>query len=191
MIKVTTLKIPELKVIEPEIFMDERGYFFESFNQKDFKKTLGLDINFVQDNQSRSSLGVIRGLHFQIDPFGQGKLVRVLSGEVFDVAVDLRRNSKTFANWVGLFLSDENKKQLWIPPGFGHGFLTLSEEAEVQYKTTNYWNKDYEISLNFSDKELNITLPTEDINPEKIQQSFKDINSKNLEELLKNDKLFI
>ena len=159
MIKVTTLKIPELKVIEPEIFMDERGYFFESFNQKDFKKSLGLDINFVQDNQSKSSLGVIRGLHFQIDPFGQGKLVRVLSGEVFDVAVDLRRNSKTFANWVGLFLSDENKKQLWIPPGFAHGYMATSKEAIFSYKVTKYYSKAHEVVINPCDEKLAINWP--------------------------------
>lgn len=157
--RVKALKIPELKLIEPEVFKDERGYFFESFNQKDFKKSLGLDINFVQDNQSKSSLGVIRGLHFQIDPFGQGKLVRVLSGEVFDVAVDLRKNSKTFAKWVGLYLSNENKKQLWIPPGFAHGFMATSKEAIFSYKVTNYYSKKHEVVINPYDKILSISWP--------------------------------
>ena len=123
MINIISTKIPDLKIIEPQIFEDDRGYFFESFNLKKFNDMLNLNINFVQDNHSKSLYGVLRGLHYQSPPFEQGKLVRVISGEVFDVAVDLRKNSNTYGNWYGLFLSDKNKKQLWIPPGFAHGFL--------------------------------------------------------------------
>ena len=122
MINIISTKIPDLKIIEPQIFEDDRGYFFESFNLKKFNDMLNLNINFVQDNHSKSLYGVLRGLHYQSPPFEQGKLVRVISGEVFDVAVDLRKNSNTYGSWYGLFLSAKNKKQLWIPPGFAHGF---------------------------------------------------------------------
>lgn len=185
------IKLEGLLLLQPKIYSDERGFFFESWNQREFNYLIGNNISFKQDNHSKSKKGVLRGLHFQLKPYEQGKLVRCSRGRIYDIAVDLRIKSSTFAEWVGIELNDFNQSQLWIPPGFGHGFLTLSEEAEVQYKATHYWNKDYEISLNFNDKDLNITLPIQDINPEKIKQSFKDTNSKNLEELLKNDKLFI
>ena len=185
------IKIEGLLLIEPEIYFDERGFFFESWNQRKFDGLVGENIIFKQDNHSKSKKGVLRGLHYQLPPYEQGKLVRCSSGSIYDVAVDLRQSSSTFGEWVGIELNDHNQTQFWIPSGFGHGFLTLSQEAEVQYKTTNYWNKDYEISLNFNDKDLNICLPIEDKNLEIIQQSFKDSSSKNLSELTNNDKIFI
>jgi dTDP-4-dehydrorhamnose 3,5-epimerase len=133
--KIKALNIPEVILIEPTVFEDERGFFFESFNEASFKKSLNLDIKFIQDNHSKSSKGVLRGLHFQTDPFAQAKLVRVVHGEIFDVAVDLRKNSKNFGKWVGEIISDKNKRQLWIPEGFAHGFITLSDSADVIYKT--------------------------------------------------------
>ena len=135
--KITDSKIIDVKVIEPNVFEDERGFFFESFNHKKFEDAIGYNINFVQDNHSKSSIGVLRGLHYQLPPHAQGKLVRVIQGEVFDVAVDIRKTSSTFGQWVGETLSAENKKQLWVPEGFAHGFITLSETAEFIYKTTN------------------------------------------------------
>lgn len=157
--KVTSLKIPDVKIIEPELFKDERGYFFEAFNQKNFNQLFNLDLTFVQDNQSKSLRGVLRGLHFQHEPYSQGKLVRVISGEVFDVAVDLRTDSLTYGKWVGEYLSDVNKKQLWIPSGFAHGFLTISDKAEFLYKTTNFYNKNSEITIRYDDLDLDIKWP--------------------------------
>jgi dTDP-4-dehydrorhamnose 3,5-epimerase len=147
--------IPEVLVIEPKVFGDERGFFFESFNQQKFEKLTGIKTRFVQDNHSRSEKNVLRGLHYQIkNP--QGKLVRVISGEVFDVAVDLRKSSATFGKWVGVFLSGENKRQLWIPEGFAHGFVVTSECAEFLYKTTDYWSPEYERTIKWDDPTLNI-----------------------------------
>lgn len=157
--KITSLNIPDLKIIEPKVFNDERGYFFESFNQEKFNKYLDCDYKFLQDNQSKSSMGVIRGLHYQREPFSQGKLVRVLSGEVYDVALDIRRNSKNFGQWQGIYLSDRNKKQLWIPPGFAHGFMTISDEAILAYKVTEYFNEKYEAVIKYDDDFLSITWP--------------------------------
>jgi dTDP-4-dehydrorhamnose 3,5-epimerase len=155
---VTPTKISDLLVIEPKVFNDDRGFFFESFNERDFFKSTGIKTNFVQDNHSQSSRGVLRGLHYQLKQT-QGKLVRVIRGSVFDVAVDLRQSSKTYGEWVGLELSAENKKQLWIPPGFAHGFLTTSGEAEFLYKTTDYWHASSEQCLLWSDPVLNIKWP--------------------------------
>ena len=149
----------DVKVIEPTIFHDERGFFFESFNQKKFKEAVGYNVTFVQDNHSKSQKGVLRGLHFQLPPYTQGKLVRVIKGEVFDVAVDIRKSSPTFGQWVGYLLSADNKKQLWIPEGFAHGFLTLSESAEFLYKTTNYYAKNYERTIHWDDSSLCISWP--------------------------------
>ena len=163
MINIISTKIPDLKIIEPQIFEDDRGYFFESFNLKKFNDMLNLNINFVQDNHSKSLYGVLRGLNYQSPPFEQGKLVRVLSGEVFDVAVDLRKNSNTYGSWYGLFLSAKNKKQLWIPPGFAHGFLVTSTSAEFFYKTTQFYNKDHEECIIYNDSVLNIQWPILDI----------------------------
>lgn len=157
--KVTTLKIPDIKLIEPEIFEDERGSFFESFNQREFNKSLGVDVSFVQDNHSKSKEGVLRGLHYQIPPFSQGKLVRVISGKVFDVALDIREKSSTYGEWVSHILSAENKKQLWIPQGFAHGFLTLSNEADFLYKTTNFYSKKHERVIHFANNPFKIEWP--------------------------------
>jgi len=157
--KVTDTKIPDVKIIEPTVFEDERGYFFESFNHKKFEEAIGREVSFVQDNHSKSVKGVLRGLHYQLPPHAQGKLVRVVQGEVFDVAVDIRKSSPTFGKWVGETLSAENKKQLWIPEGFAHGFLTLSDTAEFLYKTTDYFVKEYERSILWSDANINIPWP--------------------------------
>jgi dTDP-4-dehydrorhamnose 3,5-epimerase len=147
-------------VIEPKVFGDERGFFFESFNEKKFSELTGASVNFVQDNHSKSSKKVLRGLHYQIKQ-PQGKLVRVTSGEVFDVAVDIRKSSSTFGQWFGIILSAENKKQLWIPEGFAHGFVTLSDTAEFLYKTTDYWAPEYERSIIWNDPSIGIQWPIE------------------------------
>ena len=157
--KVTDTKIPDVKVIEPTIFEDERGYFFESFNHKKFEEAIGREVSFVQDNHSKSVKGVLRGLHYQLPPHAQGKLVRVVQGEVFDVAVDIRKSSPTFGQWVAEVLSAGNKKQLWIPEGFAHGFLTLSDTAEFLYKTTDYYAKECERSIRWNDQTLRIEWP--------------------------------
>ena len=157
--KVTDTKIPDVKIIEPMVFEDERGFFFESFNHKKFEETIEREITFVQDNHSKSSKGVLRGLHYQLPPHAQGKLVRLVQGEVFDVAVDVRKTSPTYGQWVGETLSAENKKQLWIPEGFAHGFLTLSNTAEFLYKTTDYYSTEAERAIIWSDEILSITWP--------------------------------
>jgi len=157
--KVTQTKLAGVLVIEPRVFGDERGFFFESFNQRAFDEAAGAHVDFVQDNHSKSSRNVLRGLHYQLPPKAQGKLVRVVQGEVFDVAVDLRKNSKTFGHWVGEILSAENKKQLWIPAGFAHGFLTLSETAEFLYKTTDYYSPAHERCIRWDDAQLAIDWP--------------------------------
>ncbi len=156
--KVTPLDIPGLCLIEPRVFGDARGFFFESFNQQQFNDLVGGNVVFVQDNHSRSVKNVLRGLHYQVVR-PQGKLVRVVQGEVFDVAVDIRRSSPTFGRWTAETLSAENKKQLWIPEGFAHGFMVLSETAEFLYKTTDYYAPEHERSLLWSDPALNIDWP--------------------------------
>jgi dTDP-4-dehydrorhamnose 3,5-epimerase len=155
---VTKTKLPEVLILEPKVFGDERGFFFESFNQRDFQQCTGLDVNFVQDNHSKSSQGVLRGLHYQIH-HPQGKLVRVTQGAVFDVAVDIRKSSPNFGKWVGVELSAYNNRQLWVPPGFAHGFLVTSETAEFLYKTTDYWYPKYERSLLWCDPAIDIQWP--------------------------------
>ncbi len=155
---VTPSALPGVLILEPKVFGDARGFFFESFNARDFARCTGLDVPFVQDNHSKSAKGVLRGLHYQIE-HAQGKLVRVTQGEVFDVAVDMRRSSPHFGQWVGVRLSSDNKRQLWIPPGFAHGFLVLSETAEFLYKTTDYWYPEFERSLLWSDPTLGIDWP--------------------------------
>ena len=152
--------IKEVKIIEPTVYEDERGFFFESFNQKIFETIIGRKVEFVQDIHSKSARGVLRGLHYQLAPHAQGKLVRVVKGEVFDVAVDIRQSSRTFGDWVGVNLSAENKKQLWIPKGFAHGFLALSKTAEFLYKTTAYYSRDHERVIKWNDERLNILWPT-------------------------------
>lgn len=155
------LSIPDVILFTPRVFGDERGFFFESFNQAAFEALSGLSCAFVQDNHSKSQAGVLRGLHYQLPPKAQGKLVRVVQGEVFDVAVDIRKQSPTFGQWVGARLSSENNQQLWIPEGFAHGFLTLSETAEFLYKTTNFYDPAYERCIAWNDVDLNIQWPLE------------------------------
>ena len=161
--KVTPLSIPDVLLIEPQVFGDDRGFFYESFNQNKFEEAMGKKINFVQDNHSKSVKGVLRGLHYQLTPKAQGKLVRVIQGEVFDVAVDLRQSSPTFGKWVGEILSGDNKRQLWIPEGFAHGFLTLSDTAEFLYKTTDFYSKDHEEAIQWNDKTIGIDWPIKEV----------------------------
>jgi dTDP-4-dehydrorhamnose 3,5-epimerase len=153
--KVIKTEIPDVLIIEPKVFGDERGFFYESFNKKNFEEAAGVTVEFVQDNHSKSSKGVLRGLHYQIkNP--QGKLVRVTYGKVFDVAVDIRRSSKYFGKWVSAELSAENKKQMWVPQGFAHGFVVLSDTAEFLYKTTDYYSPEYERCIRWDDADLSI-----------------------------------
>jgi dTDP-4-dehydrorhamnose 3,5-epimerase len=175
--KVTSLSIPDILLIEPEVFGDDRGFFFESFNQNKFEEAIGKKVNFVQDNHSKSLKGVLRGLHYQLTPMAQGKLVRVIQGEVFDVAVDLRKSSLTFGKWVGEVLSADNKKQIWIPEGFAHGFVTLSDTADFLYKTTNFYSKEYERTINWNDKTIGISWPIKDVSlsaKDELAQSFEE-----------------
>jgi dTDP-4-dehydrorhamnose 3,5-epimerase len=157
-ITVTATALPEVKIIEPKVFGDARGFFYESFNGREFAELVEAGVEFVQDNHSRSAKGVLRGLHYQIE-HAQGKLVRVVEGEVFDVAVDIRRSSPNFGKWVGVTLSTENHRQLWVPPGFAHGFVVLSESAQFLYKTTDYWFPEHERSLVWNDPEIGIEWP--------------------------------
>lgn len=167
---VISTDIPDVKIVEPKVFGDDRGFFFESFNQKVFAEQTGVTADFVQDNHSKSVRGVLRGLHYQIQQ-PQGKLVRVCAGEVFDVAVDIRQNSPYFGKWVGCLLSAENKRQLWVPPGFAHGFLVLSDMAEFLYKTTDYYAPQYERSIRWNDPEIGIDWPLDGI---EVKLSAKD-----------------
>ncbi|MDR5780171.1 dTDP-4-dehydrorhamnose 3,5-epimerase [Caballeronia sp. LZ065] len=161
-IQVTATALPEVKIIEPKVFGDARGFFYESFNAREFAEHVEAGVDFVQDNHSRSAKGVLRGLHFQIQ-HAQGKLVRVVEGEVFDVAVDIRKSSPNFGKWVGVRLSADNKRQLWVPPGFAHGFYVTSESAEFLYKTTDYWFPEHERSLLWNDPALGIDWPVEGV----------------------------
>ena len=169
--------IKELLILKPKINSDERGYFFESWNQKEFNEILGKEISFVQDNHSCSLIGVLRGLHFQISPKSQGKLVRCTKGSIFDVAVDIRKNSSTFSEWIGIELNEENKYQLWIPEGFAHGFLTLTDIAEVQYKTSNFYSKRDERSIRWNDPQLRIEWPLLKLNGQQVSLSNKDLEA--------------
>ena len=162
--KVTPTAIPDVLIIEPKVFGDARGFFYESFNQKAFNEATGTDYQFVQDNHSRSTKGVLRGLHYQIQQ-PQGKLVRVVRGAVFDVAVDIRKSSPTFGKWVGVELSEENHKQLWVPPGFAHGFVALSDVADVIYKTTDYYASQHERCIAWNDPDLAIRWPLQGETP--------------------------
>jgi dTDP-4-dehydrorhamnose 3,5-epimerase len=157
-IQVTATALPEVKIIEPKVFGDARGYFYESFNAREFAEQVEAGVEFVQDNHSRSAKGVLRGLHYQIQ-HAQGKLVRVVEGEVFDVAVDIRKSSPNFGKWVGVNLSAENHRQLWVPPGFAHGFVVLSESAQFLYKTTDYWYQAHERSILWNDADIGIEWP--------------------------------
>lgn len=158
-------EIPEVLIFEPKVFSDGRGFFMESFNQKVFEEAVSRKIEFVQDNHSKSTKGVLRGLHYQVEPYAQGKLVRCIAGEVFDVAVDIRKDSETFGKWVGVNISSENKRQLWIPEGFAHGFLVLSDSADFLYKTSNYYSPIHERGIVWNDPTININWP---INIDKI-----------------------
>jgi dTDP-4-dehydrorhamnose 3,5-epimerase len=160
----TPTAIPDVLIIQPKVFGDDRGWFFESFNENEFSAAVGQKVTFVQDNHSLSKKGVLRGLHYQMEQT-QGKLVRVAKGSVYDVAVDLRQSSSTFGRWTGVELSAENKKQMWIPKGFAHGFLVLSDEAEFLYKTTDYWHAASEQCLAWNDPKLNIEWPANIVSP--------------------------
>lgn len=175
--KVTPTTLPGLLILEPKVFGDSRGFFMESFNARTFRELTGLDVDFVQDNHSRSGKGVLRGLHYQIQQ-AQGKLVRVVRGSVFDVAVDLRRGSPTFGQWEGVELSEENQRQLWIPPGFAHGFLVTSDSADFVYKTTDYYAPEHERSLLWNDPAVGVAWPLEGA----PQLSAKDVAGKPLAE---------
>ncbi len=176
--KIIKTKVPDLLIIEPKVFEDSRGYFFESYNKSAFEKE-NLNFDFVQDNQSKSGYGVIRGLHYQIEPYAQTKLVRVLSGKIFDVSVDIRKGSPTFGQWVGVELSDENKRQILVPKGFAHGFSVLSEIAVVFYKCDNFYRPEADRGINYRDRALNIDWKIE---PEKAIVSEKDLKHPLLDE---------
>ncbi len=175
---VTTTPLPGVLIIEPKVFGDERGFFFESFNQAAFSKATGQNVQFVQDNHSRSAKGVLRGLHYQVQQT-QGKLVRVVRGRVFDVAVDLRRSSAHFGRWFGLELSESTHRQLWVPPGFGHGFLTLSDSADFLYKTTDYYAPQHERCIAWNDPSIGIDWPLEGMS---VALSGKDQQGLSLQE---------
>ena len=174
---VTPTAIPDVLMLEPKVFGDSRGFFFESFNEQDFAQATGLNVKFVQDNHSRSAKGVLRGLHYQLQQ-PQGKLVRVVRGAVFDVAVDIRRSSPTFGQWVGCELSEDNHRQFWVPPGFAHGFVVISDSADFLYKTTNYYAPAHERCIAWNDPDIGIEWP-EGVVPE---LSAKDTVGKSLKE---------
>ena len=179
--KSTNLKIPEILLLEPDIFEDERGFFYESFNQDKFEKVTGKKIYFVQDSYSKSKKNTLRGLHYQLSPMAQGKLISVLQGEIFDVAVDLRKSSSTFGNYICQKLNSVTKQQLWVPEGFAHGFLVISDFAEVMYKTTNFYHPNFERSIIWNDPDLSINWPNHsDIllsDKDKKASSFLDADS--------------
>tara|TARA_Y100000589_G_C27172143_1_gene637158 strand:- start:759 stop:1349 length:591 start_codon:yes stop_codon:yes gene_type:complete len=178
-------------IIKPKIFFDNRGYFFESWNHSEFKQIISRDVNFVQDNHSESKLGVLRGLHYQLKPKAQAKLVRCTKGEVFDVLVDIRKHSKTYGEWSSIVLSSQNKLQFWIPEGFVHGFISLKDLSEVQYKTNEYWAKDHERSLCWEDSNVKIDWPLVNNNERlKIIINDKDANAPSLKEIEKLGETF-
>ncbi len=190
------LRTPDGKILEgsfiltPKAYEDERGFFYESWNKRTFDTVINKKTIFVQDNHSRSSRGVLRGLHYQISPMEQDKLVKCSLGSIFDVAVDLRKDSLTYGYWGGVKLSEKNKKQLWVPKGFAHGFLTLSEYADVQYKITNYWNKDYERAVRWDDPKIKIAWPTSEVIGSDILVSKKDQIAPMLKEVEDNGDIF-
>ena len=177
-------------IVKPKIFFDDRGYFFESWNHSEFNKIISRQVNFVQDNHSQSKFGVLRGLHYQMRPKAQAKLIRCTKGEIFDVLVDIRKDSNTYGEWSSFVLNEQNKLQFWIPEGFVHGFISLKEFSEVQYKTNEYWDKDYERSLLWNDSDLNINWPLENTNDKcKIITSHKDSIAPTLKEIEKSGDL--
>ena len=177
-------------LIEPKVISDSRGYFYESWNQEKFNLIVKQNITFSQDNVSYSKRGVLRGLHYQLRPKPQAKLVRCPIGSIFDVAVDIRKGSNTFGEWVGAILNKENKHQLWIPQGFAHGFITLSEYAEVNYKASGYWNKSSERSLHWNDVNINIDWPIKELNISEVVISEKDKKAQSLNQAIKNGDIF-
>ncbi len=177
-IEIKQTDLPEVLLIKPKVFEDDRGFFFESFNRQDWLDATGIDCNFVQDNHSRSTKGVLRGLHYQLPPTAQGKLVRVVSGEIYDVAVDIRKNSPNFGRWTAEVLSANNKLQMWVPEGFAHGFLVLSETAEVIYKTTDYYSPQDERCIAWNDDVISIAWPK----IEGLSLSHKDAEAPRLNE---------
>ena len=176
--------------INPKIFKDDRGYFYETWNAKDFENNISNNVSFVQDNQSFSEIGTLRGLHYQLNPMAQGKLVRVTRGMVFDVIVDLRQNSKTFKSWTSLILNCKDKNQIWVPKGFAHGFLTMSQEAIVEYKVTNFWEKDLERTIIWNDSSISVEWPILNKNLLEPNLSTKDMNGLTLESLIKKGEVF-
>lgn len=178
--KVTQTKIPDVLIIEPKVFGDARGFFFESFNKKAFDEAVGKCIEFVQDNHSRSAKGVLRGLHYQIQQ-PQGKLVRVVQGAVFDVAVDIRKSSATFGKWIGIELNEDNHKQLWVPPGFAHGFIVLSETADFLYKSTDFYAPAFERSILWNDEAIGIEWPSLGKAPSLSEKDRASVNLENAE----------
>ena len=176
--------------IKPKIFNDDRGYFYETWNAKDFEANINSETSFVQDNQSFSERGTLRGLHYQLNPMSQGKLVRVTKGMVFDVIVDLRQKSKTFKSWTSLILNCQDKNQIWIPKGFAHGFLTLSEEAILEYKVTDFWEKDLERTILWNDPSISIEWPRLNNNLLEPNLSFKDMNGLSLQSVIKKGEVF-
>ncbi|EOC1289934.1 dTDP-4-dehydrorhamnose 3,5-epimerase [Cronobacter muytjensii] len=177
--KVIKTEIADVLIFEPKVFGDDRGFFFESFSQKVFEEAVGRKVAFVQDNHSKSCKGVLRGLHYQLEPYAQGKLVRCVAGEVFDVAVDIRKSSPTYGTWVGIYLSAENKRQLWIPEGFAHGFYVVSDTAEFVYKTTSYYHPNSDRGIKWDDSTIGINWPLS----EKPSLSAKDANQPNFIDL--------
>ena len=177
-------------IITPRLIEDDRGYFFESWNQKNFNHLFKKEIKFVQINQSYSELNVLRGMHYQINPFAQGKLLKVCYGKIFDVIVDLRRNSKTFCQWGFVNLDNIKNEQIWIPEGFAHGFLTLCEKVIVQYKVTNYWHKDSEKSLKWDDPQINIKWPIKEDKKNNLLISSKDLSANSIQYIIKNNLTF-
>ena len=178
-------------IIKPKIFLDDRGYFFESWNHSEFNKIISREVHFVQDNHSESKFGVLRGLHYQLEPKAQAKLVRCTKGAIFDVLADIRQNSDTYGEWSGVVLNEQHKLQFWIPEGFVHGFISLKDFSEVQYKTNEYWNRDYERSLFWKDSDLNINWPVLNSNEEcNIITSYKDSIAPTLKEIEKSGDLF-
>ena len=170
-------------LFKPKLIMDERGFFYESWNKQEFDCLVGRKVNFVQDNHSKSKKNVLRGLHFQIPEMAQGKLVRCTSGRIFDVAVDIRKSSPTFKEWISIELNNENRNIFWIPEGFAHGFLALSNEAELQYKTTQFWCKQSERSILWNEKTFNITWPFQSSDSDSLLLNSKDLSSPRLDEL--------
>ena len=177
-------------LVSPNIFEDSRGFFYESWNKEAFFKLTNMKLDFVQDNHSKSSNGVLRGLHYQLNPYPQGKLVRCIKGSIFDVVVDLRIQSKTFGKWSSAILSQINHNELWVPEGFAHGFLTISDSAEVIYKTTNYWAKDFERSITWNDINISIKWPLEALESKSPKLSTKDKNAQSLKEAISKYEVF-